>query len=371
MSQSDGYDLVMASIKVADYLRRERDRVANEWHATLKADGPESPVLAEHVHEFLEGLADWIEGKTSSADQAFGRLVESSALQQLGYGVGIETLSREYSKLRAVLLRELLSLPSTGANRAAVIRMNAGMDRAITEAMRRYAGHRDEVRERFISILGHDLRDPLATVEISANALSGNPQLRKEHRVVAMRIRSACDRMRRMVDDVLDFARGHLGGGIPANPTRNDLGEICRVAADELAAANPQREIIVETSGDLHGAFDRDRVIQAMVNLLSNAIQHGEGRIELRVHEADHRRAIVTEVTSHGPVIPANVIAQIFDPFSGGDPNAPRPGLGLGLYIVNQIALAHAATCTVTSTDAATTFTIRWPRANRKLAAAG
>ncbi len=107
------------------------------------------------------------------------------------------------------------------------------------------------------------------------------------------------------------------------------------------------------------------------MNLLSNAIQHGEGPIELRVHEADHRRALVTEVTSHGPVIPANVIAQIFDPFSGGDPNAPRPGLGLGLYIVNQIAIAHAARCTVDSSDAGTTFTVRWPRANRKLAAVG
>ena len=306
------------------------------------------------AREFLDGLADWIDGRPSAIDHTFVRLVDD--------GLGLEAVSRDFSRLRSMLLRELLVLPSTAASRAAIVRMNTGLDRAIAEAMRRHARRRDEVRERFISILGHDLRDPLATAQISAIALAADPTLARDQRLGAARIRGACERMHRMIDDVLDFARGHLGGGIPAHPSPNDLGEICRVAAAELGAANPQREIEVETSGDLHGAFDRDRVIQAVVNLLSNAIQHGEGKIELQVHEADHRRALVTSVTSHGPVIPANVIPQIFDPFSGADPNAPRAGLGLGLYIVQQIALAHAARCTVESSDAATTFTIRWPR---------
>jgi signal transduction histidine kinase len=369
---AESYGQNMGPTRVAEYLRRERARIAERWRAELRSeDRAQQPVLLSNIQEFLEGLADWIDGNTATADQAFGRLVEGSALTQLGYGVGIETLSREYSKLRVVLLRELLELPPSDETRTELIRMHEGMDRAVTEAMRRYAARRDEVRERFISILGHDLRDPLATVTISANALASSSQMRREHRLVAARIRRACDRMQRMIDDVLDFARGHLGGGIPANPTLNDLGEICHTAVDEIAAANPQREITLEITGDLRGPFDRDRVIQALVNLVSNAIHHGDGPIEVTATEATHQRTLITTVTSHGPVIPANVLAQIFDPFSGGDPSSPRSGLGLGLYIVNQIALGHGATCKVTSTEAGTTFSIRWPRSKKRVAATG
>lgn len=313
----------------------------------------------EHADELLDGIIAWIEGDTTRAERAFAAVVDEQALQRLGYGVGIETLTREYSKLRAVLVRALLELPATDDVRASLIRFHEGMDRAATAAIQRYATCRDEVRERFIGILGHDLRDPLSTVRISANQLAGDPALSREHQQVATRIHRACDRMQRMVDDVLDFARGHLGSGIPAYPSSNDMGEICRAAVDEIAAAAPDRKIEVTTDGDLHGSFDRDRVIQTITNLVANAIHHGIGSIEVRARAAG--AAIVTEVISHGEVIPDDVLRKIFDPFARGDVSDPR-GLGLGLYIVQQIALAHGATCEVSSTAAGTTFTIRWPR---------
>jgi signal transduction histidine kinase len=373
------YGRTMAHDVVADFLRREAARLADRWEDEVRRALPalrelSRPVLVDHVHEFLRGLADWIDGKTDLADRAFGRLVQGHALQRLGYGVGLETLTREYSKLRVVLLRELLAIPSTPANRESLVRLHEGMDRAINEATRRYATRREEVRERFISILGHDLRDPLSTVVISANTLVDNDQLDTESRQIATRIVRACDRMQRMISDVLDFARGHLGGGIPVHPALADMGEVCRAAADELAAANPQRPIAVRIEGDLRGAFDRDRVHQAIANLLSNAIQHGEGPIELRAYETPDHRAVITEVESHGAVIPARVRDRIFEPFSEADPDAPRQGLGLGLYIVHQIALAHGALSEVESTEQATTFSIRWPRTPgtaRRAAAAG
>lgn len=358
----------MATDLVAAFLRHEQAKIARLWEDEVRCDLPAlrtltRPVLIDHLPEFLDGLADWLEGNVERAERAFRGLVEGHALQRLGYGVGLETLTREYSKLRIVLMRELLELPSTQEVRASLLRMHEGMDRAINDAMQRYASRREEVRERFITILGHDLRDPLSTVMISANALASDPGLTSDQRMVAARISRACNRMQRMINDVLDFARGHLGGGIPANPTLNDMGEICRAAADEAIGANPEREITVDFRGDLRGAFDRDRVHQAITNLISNAIHHTEEKIEVAAYEGDGGHAIYTDVTSHGPPIPEHIRRQLFDPFAHFDGASPRHGLGLGLYIVQQIALAHGGLCSVDSEDSATTFRIRWPRA--------
>jgi signal transduction histidine kinase len=204
--------------------------------------------------------------------------------------------------------------------------MHEGMDRAISDAMHRYATRREEVRERFITILGHDLRDPLATVMISAKMLASNPGLEKEHRMVAARIGRACNRMQRMINDVLDFARGHLGGGIPANPTNNDMGEIVKAAADEAVGANPQRTITCTVEGDLRGAFDRDRVHQAITNLIGNAVNHTHDAIEIRAFESADGHAVFTEVTSHGEPIPEPIRRRLFDRKlrRRGPPQGPR-----------------------------------------------
>jgi signal transduction histidine kinase len=168
--------------------------------------------------------------------------------------------------------------------------------------------------------------------------------------------------MQRLVDDVLDFARGHLGGGIPAAPAPGDMGDLCRAAAREVAP-HEDRPLTLDLRGDLHGDFDRDRVIQALANLLSNAVQHGTGPIELAAYETVERDAVITAVTSHGPPIAPDVLARIFDPFARA--GTSLGGLGLGLYIVQQIAQAHGAICDVHSSGEATTFAIRWPRAHR------
>src|SRR5690349_16378561 len=270
--------------RVADFIRANEARIAKRWEDEVRADLPalramSRPVLLDHLPEFLEGLANWIEGKTEEAERAFHNLIEGHALQRLGYGVGLETLTREYSKLRLVILREIGK--EQGLEPDSMLRLHEGMDRAMNDAISRYASRREEVRERFMAILGHDLRDPLSTVRISSNVLAANPSLKPELRLVASRIGRATDRMQRMIADVLDFARGHLGNGIPANPTLNDMGDICHAAVDELSAANPQRHIELETSGDLRGAFDKDRVHQALGNLISNALHHTQESIEV------------------------------------------------------------------------------------------
>jgi len=353
---------------VSDFLRREAVRLTALWEQDARATLPPlasmtRPMLIDHLPELLDGLAAYVEGDQKRADRGFDALVLGHALQRLGYGVALETLIKEYTGLRAILLRELLAV-SSPETRELLVRMNEGLDLAIGRALRYYADRRDLIRERFISILGHDLRGPLSTIVMSAELLrAGSP----DRTAIADRVTRASERMRRMIDDVLDFARGHLGGGIPANPRLDDLGEICRLAVDEARGATPEREIQLVTSGDLKGPFDRERVAQAIANLLSNALEHGTGAIEVRVEEAADKHHLVCSVTSQGPEIPDDTLRHMFDPFARGHDKTPdrrkkRNGLGLGLYIVYQIALAHGATCGVTSSNGSTTFTIRFPR---------
>jgi signal transduction histidine kinase len=357
---------------VADRLRASAATIAAAWEAELRSQLPQlagltRAILLDELFEFLAGLADWIEGRTEAAAHGFEALVKGHALQRLGYGIGLETLTREYAMLRLVLMRELRDLRPTEQVRASLVSLHEGMDRAMAQAIERYAHSRDEVRERFISILGHDLRTPLNAIAVSAGILATDPEITGERREIAERIEEAAARMKRMIADVLDFARSHLGGGIPAVPKPDDMAEICRAVRDEVAAAHPDRPITIDVRGDLRGSFDRDRVMQALANLLDNAIQHGSGEIEVRAREAPDRHAVVTEVTSHGPAIPPPVLEHLFEPFAHGE-GEPRSGLGLGLYIVEQIALAHGGHCEVTSSRAGTTFTIRWPRASRRRA---
>jgi signal transduction histidine kinase len=348
---------------VADHIRRRSIHVAERWEASVR-EIPElqhmnRPVLFDHLFELLEGLAAWIEGEEATAQRAFDALLDGHAVQRIGHGVSLATLINEYKTLHAILLIDLLAVPSSEQVRRSLVRLDQGFDRAVGDSLRRYEQERAQHRERFIGVLGHDLRQPLGTIEMAVHILATAAPGPEDLATHVGRIQRACARMRRLIEDVLDFTRAHLGGGIPVEPLLHDMAEICRAAVDEVTAAYPERAIRVETRGDLRGAFDRDRILQALGNLLSNAIEHGVGELALRACEADDKRAVIVEVTSQGPPIPDEILRRIFDPFAT---TSPRRGLGLGLYIVQQIAHAHGGVCDVASDERATTFRMRFPR---------
>src|SRR5688572_3246714 len=123
---------------ISDFLRSQQERIALRWEEEVRADLPAlrpmtKPVLFDHLPEFLDGLANWIDGNNEDAERAFSRLAEGHALQRLGYGVGLETLTCEYSKLRVVIMRLLMEVPPTDENREATVLLHEGMDRAINE----------------------------------------------------------------------------------------------------------------------------------------------------------------------------------------------------------------------------------------------
>ncbi|WP_191830835.1 ATP-binding protein [Pseudomonas fluorescens] len=219
-----------------------------------------------------------------------------------------------------------------------------------------------ELREQFIAVLGHDLRNPLFAITAGAELLTKRLPDEKS-RTIAQHILTSGQRATQLVRDVLDFARGRLGNGITVNiQPCPDLGDALRHVASELQRVHPQRQISLHI-GDLSGVnCDRERVSQLLSNLIANALTHGAQDQPVDVSAQIRDRAFVLGVHNVGAPIAPQVLAQLFQPFSHPLNDAVQSGLGLGLYIANQIALAHGGRMEVISSqEAGTLFSFRLP----------
>jgi phosphoserine phosphatase RsbU/P len=218
-------------------------------------------------------------------------------------------------------------------------------------------------RERFIGILGHDLRQPLNTFVIGTRVLGMSPLGERETRTLA-RLTSAATRMQRMIDDVLDLTRSRLGGGLPIARISLSLEQVCTQAVDELREGHPSVQIAFRSSGDTLGQFDGDRVMQLSANLIGNAIEHGAPHAPVDVTIEGRDGEVSLRVENKGAPIPAPLLASLFDPFRRGRTNGST-GLGLGLFIVKQIVDGHDGSIHVESDDASTRFFVSLPKAPR------
>jgi len=218
-----------------------------------------------------------------------------------------------------------------------------------------------ELREQFIAVLGHDLRNPLFAISAGAEML-----LRKHpDPAIEVRIRNilgSAQRATRVVDDVLDFARGRLGNGIPVDiQPCADLTEAVQQVVTEIRNVHPQRTIRASI-GDLQGLpCDRVRIAQLLSNLLANAVAHGDPEGDIEVIAQVEHGALMLGVKNQGH-IPEAILPHLFKPYSRPTGSAPQAGLGLGLYIASQIAQSHGGHLHVASTaQSGTLFTFSLP----------
>lgn len=216
-----------------------------------------------------------------------------------------------------------------------------------------------ELREQFIAVLGHDLRNPLASIKSAGYVLRRNPSTAPE---VASLIEQGTARMSGMIDDVLDFARGRLGGGIPVAfgapaPLTGLIGRIL----DEFRSSHPERTIVADVSLDAMVSSDRGRMEQLVCNLVGNAIKHGAPDAPVNVSGRIVDGFVVLAIENVGPAIPPDMLGRLFQPFVRGRDGEGGEGLGLGLFIAMEIARTHGGRIIVESSDDLTRFTFRMP----------
>jgi two-component system, sensor histidine kinase len=222
--------------------------------------------------------------------------------------------------------------------------------------LRRAERERERHRELFLGTVGHDLRNPLQTIMAALQVLEDSPTLMPDERKAVAMIERTAERMRRLIDQLLIFTQG-VAGGVPVHRELANLRELCLAAAREHAAS---REIIIDDQLRTPISVDIERMAQVIDNLVTNAMRYGSGQITVRLtREGDFA---VLAVHNDGTPIAPDQLATLFDPYKRATNS--RGGIGLGLYIVEQIARAHGGSVQVTSSaDAGTTFAVRIPMA--------
>jgi two-component system, sensor histidine kinase and response regulator len=219
------------------------------------------------------------------------------------------------------------------------------------------------LNEMFTAVLGHDLRNPLNAIVTSAHVLQ-RVAADDTAREAAGRILSSSNRMRRLIEDVLDLARARLAGGITLKLAAVDLGTLVQRVVREHQAAHPSQRIEMIATGDLNCTLDGERLAQLASNLIGNALQHGKTSEPVEMQVDGSRPLSVTLSVTNAGEIPAEILPNVFDPFRGGQRHLARnEGLGLGLYIVQQIVVAHQGTVEVLNGDIGrVTFKVTVPR---------
>jgi phosphoserine phosphatase RsbU/P len=240
-----------------------------------------------------------------------------------------------------------------------------GVLQDVTESRRQRAIAEDRalLAEQTLGIVGHDLRNPLAAIQMGADAIALGTLGPDQHRALAARIQASTRRANRLIADLLDFTQARIGGGLRLHRTPLDAHALAADVTSELATAHPRRQLRHAATGDGACVADGDRLMQALGNLVSNALTYGLPDTVVTIGSIGLPDLVRFEVHNDGPAIDAALRPTLFEPLTrGSDPGQLR-SVGLGLYIVREIALAHGGSVDcVSEPGAGTTFSICVPR---------
>ncbi len=221
-----------------------------------------------------------------------------------------------------------------------------------------------QFREELLGIVGHDLRNPLSAISMSAQFLLSRGNLGPEEtRLISMIVKST-HRMDRMIRQLFEFTRARLGSNMPIERTQHELNQLCLQAVEELQTGSTT-QIICDFKGALSGRWDGGRLIEAFSNIIGNAMDHALPETPVIVKAWGTAEEVVVSVQNQGAPIPAELMPVLFAPFRSGrhGPTAKAGHLGLGLYVAHEIARAHGGTLEAQSEAGTTSFVMRLPRA--------
>ena len=371
-------------MRLADFIVRNIEPILVEWEAFAATLLPaartmDSSALRDHADQILLAVAKDIStpqtmqaqrekslGHAPVAIDATETAAQTHAILRARRGFDINQLAAEYRALRANVLRLWIDECRPDAPHLDdMIRFNEAIDQALTESVSIFTEQVEQARNLLLGMLGHDMRSPLQTIQLTASYLAALNAGEHVTEAAARLIRSGA-RMQSLLDDLCDFNRTQLGLGINIAPHDVDLKPVLADVVDELRAANPGRQIALEIDGDLHGRWDEQRMQQLLSNLVINAIKYGSPDGPVQVIAAATDGDVRFEVKNHGEPIDPEMLTRIFDPLERGadqkDKGGSKSGLGLGLYIANEIAKAHHGAIDAQSDPKETAFIVRVPR---------
>ncbi|WP_269509001.1 sensor histidine kinase [Burkholderia sp. IMCC1007] len=371
-------------MRLADYIVQNMEAILVRWEAFAATLLPasrdmDSRALRDHARGILTAIAKDIATPQTREEQhekslghapepvnATETAAQTHAILRARRGFNINQLAAEYRALRASVLRLWIDECQPSAPHLDdMIRFNEAIDQALAESVAFFTDQVEHARNLLLGMLGHDMRTPLQTIQMTATYLAALNAGEEVSEAAARLIRSG-GRMQGLLDDLCDFNRTQLGLGIHIVPRNVDLAHLLADVVDELQAAHPDREISIDVSGDLHGDWDDQRIQQLLSNLLDNAVKYGTPDTPVRVVATVTNSDVLIEIGNNGPAIDRLTLARIFDPLQRGEDRPTRKvddvGLGLGLFIASEIAKAHGGQIDARSDPRETIFSVRLPK---------
>ncbi|WP_027730428.1 HAMP domain-containing sensor histidine kinase [Variovorax paradoxus] len=290
---------------------------------------------------------------------------QTHALLRAKAGFDIEQLVAEYRALRASVLRLWFDSGKARGSEMQddLVRFNEAIDQAVAESVAYFTAEMDRWRHVFLGVLGHDLRGPLNAILLTAEVLSRMTTVvpLESHTV---RLIQSGKRMKTLLDDLLDFSRASLGMGLGLRLAEIELASVCAEEIELLRTALPDVEISFHSEGETFGSFDGSRVREALSNLVTNAARYGTQKAAIDIALIGDDGHVQLSVANAGEPIPVENIHALFEPLRRGRPldeAAESTNLGLGLFIVREIARAHGGQIKVISSSGSTVFTLTLP----------
>lgn len=370
---------------LAEFIRSNTEAILSEWETFARSlptgDTMDIAALRDHAKAMLGVVALDLESPQTSLEQSdkaagksdAGGTTTPTAAQEHGAGRAesgftVEEMVAEFRALRASVVRLWAKEVGDACSDDIedLTRFNEAIDQAIAESITRFTQQIGQSKERFLAILGHDLRTPIGAIITSATFMLEKGGIPEPNLKLVKGIASSARRMNQMVSDLLDFTRTRFGDTIPIERAPMDLAPMIQGIASEIGASHPGSMVRVKTSGNLRGNWDVERLTQAFTNLVANAVQHGDAGQPINLIARGEPDEVVVSVQNRGPVIPKDRFGAIFEAMKHGtvDGERDRRHLGLGLYIVEKIVTAHNGKVEVTSTEeSGTTFSVHLPRA--------
>jgi sigma-B regulation protein RsbU (phosphoserine phosphatase) len=261
----------------------------------------------------------------------------------------------ERELLNARKLAEELLSKKTAAD-AALLEAQTQLNLAYEKAKRRAS-----FAEQMVAIVSHDLKNPLTAIKMASDILAQGQRTAKETKMLG-HISQSAERAQRMIADLLDFALARVGRGIGISPTSLDLHSFVSHSVDELRVAFPEAKLLHQSIGTGSAHLDADRVQQIIGNLVANSVAYGDLQQPITITSRLEAQAVVS-VQNHGPVIPESLMAILFEPMTRGtETDSDLRSVGLGLFIVREIAKAHGGDVSVSSSlEGGTVFSVYFP----------